>query len=155
MVPHTIELVDRFVNMGEKVVVACCYDDELYALKDHYGDRAVIFNGKCNLKQKDAAVDAFMNDPNVMVFIGNVKAAGVGITLISSHTLVFNDFDYVPGNNEQMSYRVYRIGQTNEVDIYYQIFRNTQYANMWEITLRKQFVVDTVIKNEDAKKASK
>ena len=155
MVPHTIELVDRFVNMGEKVVIACCYDDELYALRDHYKDRCVIFNGKMDARDKEKAKDKFNNDPNILVFIGNIKAAGVGITLVSSHVLVFNDFDYVPGNNEQMSDRVHRIGQKEDVDIFYQIFSDTQYENMWNITLRKQAVVDAVIKSENDKKTKK
>lgn len=151
MVPHTEELVDKIISGGDKVVIACCYDEELYTLQEYYGDRCVIYNGKMSLKQKDDAIVKFTTDDNIKVFIGNIQAAGVGITLISAHNLIFNDFSYVSGENLQMSDRVHRIGQKKDVDIYYQIFNNTQYARMWEITIRKQLMIDTVIKKEDEK----
>ncbi len=151
MVPYTEKLADKLIAKGEKVVIACCYDEEIYALKDYYGSTAVLFNGKMDSKQKDAAVDAFMNDDSVMVFLGNIQSAGVGITLTKSCKLIFNDYDYVPASNEQMQDRVHRIGQDKPVDIYYQIFRDTQYQKMWEIVLRKQLTIDAVIKKEDEK----
>ena len=151
MVPYTEKLADKLIVKGEKVVIACCYDEEIYALKDYYGSTAVLFNGKMDSKQKDAAVDAFMNDDSVMVFLGNIQSAGVGITLTKSCKLIFNDYDYVPASNEQMQDRVHRIGQDKPVDIYYQIFRDTQYQKMWEIVLRKQLTIDAVIKKEDEK----
>ncbi len=151
MVPYTEKLADKLIAKGEKVVIACCYDEEIYTLKDYYGNTAVLFNGKMDSKQKDAAVDAFMNDDSVMVFLGNIQSAGVGITLTKSCKLIFSDMSYVPADNEQMQDRVHRIGQTRPVDIYYQIFRDTQYQKMWEIVLRKQLTINAVIKKEDEK----
>lgn len=151
MVPYTEKLADELISKGEKVVIACCYDEEIYTLKEYYGDRAVLFNGKCSLKQKDAAVKAFMGDENVKVFLGNIASAGVGITLVAASKLIFSDMSYVPADNEQMQDRIHRIGQEKPVDIYYQIFRDTQYEKMWNIVLRKQLTIDTVIKKEDDK----
>ena len=151
MVPNTIKLADSFIERGEKVVIACCYDEELYTLKEYYGDRCVIYNGKISPKDKDRNIERFANDPNIMVFIGNIQAAGVGITLLASHTLIFNNISFVPGDNLQMSDRIYRIGQTMDVDIYYQIFRDTQYEKMWNIVLRKSLVINQIVKKEDEK----
>ena len=88
MVPNTIKMTDDFISQGEKVIIATCYDEELNMLKDYYGDKCVVYNGKMNQKQKDAAQKAFMEDPNVMVFIGNIVAASVGLTLIISNKLI-------------------------------------------------------------------
>ena len=151
MVPNTIKLADSFVNRGEKVIIATCYDDELNTLKDYYGDKCVTYNGKMNSKQKDAAQNAFMKDPEVKVFIGQVIAAGVGLTLTSSHILIFNNMSYVPSDCRQMEDRIYRIGQTHDVDIYYQMFRGTQYEKIWNTVMRKELVINQVIKTEDEK----
>ncbi len=151
MVPYTEKLADKLIAEGEKVVIACCYDEEIYTLKDYYGNTAVLFNGKMDSKQKDAAVEAFMGDDNVKVFLGNIQSAGVGITLTVSSKLIFSDMSYVPADNEQMQDRVHRIGQEKPVDIYYQIFRHTQYEKMWKIVLRKQMTIDAVIKKEEDK----
>jgi len=151
MVPNTIKLADSFIGKGEKVVIACCYDEELYTLRDYYGDKCIIYNGKVSAKDKDRNIEKFTNDPNIMVFIGNIQAAGVGITLLASHVLIFNNISFVPGDNLQMQDRIYRIGQTKDVDIYYQIFRDTQYEKMWNIVLRKSLVINQIVKKEDEK----
>lgn len=151
MIPNTIKMVDNFISNGEKVIIGCCYDEELYRLRDYYGDKCVIYNGKMNSKEKDAAQDAFMNNPNILVFIGNLKSASVGLTLTAAKKLIFNDFDYLKATNDQFQDRIHRINQTEDVDIYFQIFRNTQYERMWEIVLRKGYITDQIIKKESEK----
>ena len=151
MVPNTIKMADDFISQGEKVIIATCYDEELNMLKDYYGDKCVVYNGKMNQKQKDAAQKAFMEDPNVMVFIGNIVAASVGLTLIISNKLIFNSFSYTDVENKQMEDRIYRIGQKKDVDIYYQLFRNTRYEEVWNICLRKEHLFNEVIKKESEK----
>lgn len=151
MVPNTIKLAESFIEKGEKVVIATCYDDELGYLKDYFGEKCVVYNGKMSSKQKDAAQEAFTNDPNIQVFLGQIIAAGVGINLVSSHIIIFNDLDYVPGNIRQFEDRCYRIGQTKDVHVYYQIFRNTQYEKIWNLVLKKELNINQVIKKEDEK----
>lgn len=151
MVPHTIKLAEKCLAKGEKIVIACCYDDELYTLRDYFKDKCVIYNGKMSLKEKDEAIRKFNNDPDVTVFIGNIIAAGVGITLTASRVIIFNNFSYVPGDNQQMQDRVHRIGQTRDVHIFYQFFKDTQYQKMWDTVLSKSLVINQVIKKEDEK----
>ena len=151
MVPNTIRMTDEFIAQGKKVIIATCYDEELEMLKEYFGEKCVVYNGKMSSKQKDAAQKAFMEDPSIMVFIGNIQAAGVGITLNVAKYLVFNTFSYVTGENEQMQDRIHRIGQTKDVEIFYQIFNNTQYQRMWDIVMRKQMIINAVIKTEKEK----
>ena len=151
MVENTIRLADGFISKGEKVVIATCYDEELNMLKEYYGDRCVIYNGKMTPKQKDAAQKAFMEDPSKMVFIGQIIAAGVGLTLTVSHVMIFNNISYVFADNMQMCDRIHRIGQAKDVDIYVQIFRGTQYERIWNTSLRKEFITNSVIKKENEK----
>ena len=151
MVPNTINLADSFIKNGEKVIIATCYDEELSRLKEYYGDKCVVYNGKMTAKQKDAARDAFLADPNVMVFIGNIIAAGVGLNLVASHIMIFNNIDFVPGNDRQMEDRIYRIGQKHDVDIYYQMFNGTQYVKIWNTVLKKELAINQVIKKENEK----
>ena len=151
MVPNTIKLVDQFIKNGEKVVVACCYDEELYTLRDHYKDKCVIYNGKMSLKEKDEAIRKFRNDKDISVFIGNIVAAGVGITLTVSTKLIFNNLSYLASDNLQYMDRIHRIGQTKPCDIYVQYFKNTQYEHIWDISLRKEMIQNSIIKKENEK----
>ena len=151
MVENTIKLADSIMSKGDKVVIACCFDEELYTLQKYYGDKCVICNGKTSLKDKDNAVYKFQNDNTIMVFIGNVISAGKGITLIRSHDLIFNSFNYSSADCKQVEDRIHRIGQKHDCNIYYQFFKDTQCENVWNIVLRKQRLTEMLIKKEEEK----
>ena len=151
MIPNTIKLVDKLLSTGEKVIIACCFDEELYRLKEYYGDKCVIYNGKLNSKQKDYNKNEFMTNPNIKVMVANLNAAGVGLTLTVATKMVFSTYSYSYSDNLQMEDRIHRINQTKDVDIYYQIFNNTQYQRVWDIVLRKQMITNAVIKTEKEK----
>ena len=151
MVPYTISLAERCIEKGEKVVIFCCYDEELYLLKDHFNEKCVIYNGKISLKEKDKAVKTFMTDDSCKVFIGNLYSAGVGLTLTASRVVIFNTFSFVPSDNRQGEDRVHRFSQNRDVHIFYQFFKNTQYEKMWNIVLKKELIIDKLIKTEKEK----
>jgi SWI/SNF-related matrix-associated actin-dependent regulator 1 of chromatin subfamily A len=96
-------------------------------------------------KQKQKSVDAFQNNPKVKVFIGNIKSAGVAITLTEATVVVFNSFSWVPGDNEQAEDRSYRIGQKNDVNVYYQLFDDTISTRMWSMLQNKKEVIATIM----------
>ena len=151
MVPHTIDLTEKCLKRGEKVLIFCCYDEELYTLRDYFKDRCVIYNGKMSLKEKDEAKNKFINEDDCKVFIGNIKAAGTGINLTVARIGIFNNISYVPGDDRQAESRLHRLGQTRDVHIFYQFFKGTQYEKIWDTVLRKELVINQIIKKEDEK----
>jgi SWI/SNF-related matrix-associated actin-dependent regulator 1 of chromatin subfamily A len=145
-IPHTIELVDEIVEQGNKVVIFTCFTEELLALANHYGNKCVVHYGQMNEKEKQRSVDEFQNrEDGPMVFIGNIVSAGVGITLTRAHYVVFNSFDWVPGNSEQAEFRCFRIGQKNNVKIYYNLFNDTVINKMWYTLNYKKEVISKII----------
>lgn len=151
MIPYTCKLVDEELNKGNKVIIACCFDNEVYEFQEIYGDLCVVYNGKMNRKQKDESEYRFMHDDDVRVFIGNIEAAGVGLTLISANVIVFNSVSWLNSSNTQMEYRIIRIGQEKECFIYYQKFKDTFLEHMFDILGVKQNITDSVIITEDEK----
>ena len=49
----------------------------------------------------------------------NIVAGGVGLTLTASHNMIFNDYDWIPGNITQAEDRICRGGQTECCMIHY------------------------------------
>jgi hypothetical protein len=45
------------------------------------------------------AVDQFQTDDKVRVFVGNLKAAGVGLTLTAAEVVIMNDLSFVPAEH--------------------------------------------------------
>lgn len=152
MVKNTIELAEDFIEQGEKVVIACNFQNEIDAFYKHFGKKSVVYNGTMTPKQKDAAQDKFMNDDKVMVFIGNEVASGVGINLTVSSVMIFNSISWSMTDNRQMEDRIYRLTQTRDVECIYQLFNETVNKDMFEKVLYKGVIMDATIKSEEQKK---
>jgi SNF2 family DNA or RNA helicase len=48
------------------------------------------------------------------VFVGNIRAAGTGLTLTAASDLILFESDWAPAANAQAIKRIHRIGQKNE-----------------------------------------
>jgi SWI/SNF-related matrix-associated actin-dependent regulator 1 of chromatin subfamily A len=51
----------------------------------------------------------------------------------------------VPGNNEQAEDRAFRIGQKNDVNVYYQLFDDTISTRMWDMLKNKKDIIATIM----------
>ena len=144
-IPYTIEMAENAIEMGRKVIIFTSFTEELEILQHHFGKIAVKHNGPMTTLQKQKSVDAFQQNAKIKVFIGNIKSAGVGITLTEGTVVIFNSFDWVPGSNEQAEDRAFRIGQKNDVNVYYQLFDNTISNRMWEMLNNKKDIISTIM----------
>ena len=144
-IPYTVELAKDAMEQGQKVVIFTTFNDELHEISEQFGNECVIHNGSMSATEKQKSVDRFQNTKKVKVFVGNIMSAGVGITLTEGTVVIFNSFDWVPGNNEQAEDRCYRIGQENNVTVYYQMFKNTISIPMWYTIMNKMDVINQII----------
>lgn len=155
MTKHTIEFAEDYIENGEKVVIITCFQEEMDILQKHFGKKCVIYNGKMLPKQKDKAQDEFMNNPKVKVFIGQVIACGVGLSLPVARTLIFNSYDWVAANNKQAEDRIYRLTQTRDVKCIYQLFTDSISQDMFDKVIYKELIANQTIKSEKEKEAIK
>jgi SNF2 family DNA or RNA helicase len=138
-------MAENAIEMGRKVIIFTSFTEELEMITNHFGKAAVKHNGPMSTVNKQKSVDAFQNNDKVKVFVGNIKSAGVGITLTEGTVVIFNSFDWVPGSNEQAEDRAFRIGQKNDVNVYYQLFDGTISSRMWEMLKNKKDVISTIM----------
>lgn len=151
MVENTIKLIDEKIEDGEKVVVMCTFTDELQQFKEHYGAKCVTYDGHMTTKAKDRAFEKFQNDKKVKVFVGNIVAASVGLSLTAAHTLIFNSYSWVFADNAQSEDRIYRLTSTDDVEIIYQLFTDSISEHMYRTVMEKQRILNETIKKESEK----
>ncbi len=151
MIQKTIYLTRKCVEKNHKVIIFCAYDNEVNKLVEEFKDICVYHNGKLNEKKKNDAVEKFQNDDNIKVFIGNIFSAGVGLTLVASDVVVFNNFSFVPSDNLQAEDRIHRLNQTKPCTIYYQSFNGTYFDKMLDIVHSKEDVINKIIITEKEK----
>ena len=109
-----IEIVQDVIDGGEKIVVFTEYISTAEKIASHFGSKAVLFTGQKSASEKQEAVDKFMNDDSVKVFVGTMGAAGVGITLTVASIAVFIDQPWTPSDREQAEDRIHRASTTSD-----------------------------------------
>ena len=147
-VKETIEFVQNIIDQGKKVIIFTNFTDTLQLIHNHFGKESVYLEGSCNKVQRQYAVDQFQENEKVKVFVGNLKAAGVGLTLTAAEAVIMNDLSFVPAEHAQAEDRAYRYGQKNNVLVYYPIFENTIEGAIYDILNKKKKIIGTVMGDE-------
>jgi len=142
---QTIELAENILEQDKKVVIFCNFTDSLNRIVEHFGKSSVKIDGSMSKDNRQHSVDEFQNNPKVKVLVGNIKAAGVGITLTSGEAVIMNDLSFLPSDHAQAEDRCYRYGQKNNVLVYYPIFENTVEGVIYDIINAKKQVIATVM----------
>jgi SWI/SNF-related matrix-associated actin-dependent regulator 1 of chromatin subfamily A len=148
-VKNSIELAESAIENGKKVLIFTNFTEELDKFKEHFGKVGVYLDGRTKEKERQNAVDKFQNDDKIKVFVGQIKAAGVGLTLTKAEIVIINSLDWVPGNLEQAEDRAYRIGQIKDVTIYYPLFDNTVDTLVWKVLQNKKSIINTIVGDID------
>ena len=144
-IPYTCEIIDKCLDQGKKVIVFTNFTMSLDMLHEKYKKNSVILNGSMSKEKKQESVDKFQNEDKIKIFISNIIAGGVGITLTAGEVVVMNDLSFVPAHHSQAEDRAYRYGQKNSVLVYYPVFENTVEKIIYNILQKKKNVIDQVM----------
>jgi SWI/SNF-related matrix-associated actin-dependent regulator 1 of chromatin subfamily A len=149
-VPYVIEFVKEMLeDSDEKLVVFAHHVDVVDALMTGLGEfGAVKLVGGMTETAKQASVDAFQKNPNCRVFVGNIQAAGVGITLTASSHVVFAELDWTPARISQAEDRCHRIGQFDSVQVQHLVLQESLDAYMAGMLIDKQRIADQALDKE-------
>jgi SWI/SNF-related matrix-associated actin-dependent regulator 1 of chromatin subfamily A len=138
--------VDDFLSMNDgKLVLFAIHKKIIRALQTRYKSLCVVVDGSVSNRDRQIAVDSFQRNTKCRLFIGNIKAAGVGLTLTAASTVAFAEIEWSPGMHVQAEDRVHRIGQVNASMIYYFVAEQTIETHLLKILQRKQKVINQVV----------
>ena len=149
-VSSTIEICENIIEQDKKVIVFTNFTKTLEMILEHFGKKAVRLDGSMSQRERQESVDKFQNDDSIKVFVGNIKAAGTGITLTAGEAVVMNDLSFLPSDHSQAEDRAYRYGQKNNVLVYYPIFDNTIEGIIYDILRKKKDIFETVMGDRES-----
>jgi SWI/SNF-related matrix-associated actin-dependent regulator 1 of chromatin subfamily A len=121
------EYIKTQIDAGnDKIIVFAHHKEVISGLREKLKElRPVVISGETSKEDRQKAVELFQTDESRKVFIGSIGAASVGLTLTASSYVVFVEFSWVPGENEQAIDRAHRIGQKNSVLAEYLVFQGS------------------------------
>jgi superfamily II DNA or RNA helicase len=144
-IPFIVDHVKTVLEEQDKVCVFVHHHEVVDALVDEFGKSCVSIDGRTTNEDRQAAVDRFQSDPSCTVFVGTIRAAGVGITLTASSTVIFGELDWVPGNVSQAEDRCHRIGQMGTVFVRHLVLEGSLDERMAQIIVEKQETIDRAL----------
>lgn len=145
------DFIHDVIDGGEKLIVFAYLKEVVLEMKKLFPD-AVTVTGEDNATQKQAAVDAFQNDPNCRLIILNYKSGGTGLTLTASSRVAFIEFPWTFSDCEQAEDRAHRNGQKNNVNCYYFLGKDTIDEYMYQVIQTKKSIANGVTGTDDVVK---
>ena len=149
------DIIDTAIAEDKKIVVMARFVPELDDIQELLEKKkigyAVIRGG---VKDCDSEIHRFQHDKKCCVFVGQIAAAGLGITLTAASTMVFYSLDYSMSNFEQAKARIHRAGQVEKCHYIYLVCKDTidskvLYALRKKIN-RAKMLVDDYRKGRDS-----
>jgi SWI/SNF-related matrix-associated actin-dependent regulator 1 of chromatin subfamily A len=158
-----VEWIREYLDANGKLVVFAVHHKAIDMLRDTFKKTCVVIDGRTAMKDRAGIVKRFQGDPSIKLLIGNIQAAGTGITLTAASSTCFVELSWSPGEHTQAEDRVHRIGQkANCVTAYYLVAERTideeiatlidQKANMLSKVLdgkevSRETLLSTLLKN--------
>ena len=147
-IPQAVDFIRTFLDSGKKLIVFCSLHGIVDELKRHF-PAAVTVTGRDNAVSKQAAVDAFQNNPAVQLIICSIKAAGVGLTLTAASDVAFVELAWTYADCCQCEDRAHRIGQKDNVTCYYLLGRGTIDHTIYSLIHRKKSIANEIMNSDD------
>lgn len=140
--------IDCFIESGKKLVLFATHKKIISDLFEKYENNSVKIDGSVSSIDRQKSVESFQKDEKIKIFIGNIQAAGIGITLTAADSVFFLELPLTPSALFQAEDRLHRIGQKNAVTSYFLIVRNTLEELFLNLLVKKEKVVKQILDGE-------
>jgi SNF2 family DNA or RNA helicase len=142
------DIIDSAMAEDKKLVIMARFVPEMDDIQELLEKKKIGYAAvRGGVKDREKEIHRFQYDDKCRVFVGQIAAAGLGITLTAASTMVFYSLDYNMSNFEQAKARIHRAGQKENCHYIYLIAKGTVdrkvlYALRKKIDLAKMLVDD-------------
>lgn len=120
------DIIDTAMSEEKKIVIMARFVPELNDIQKLLEDKGIKYAAvRGGVKNRDEEIRKFQEDSDCRVFVGQIAAAGLGITLTAASTMVFYSLDYSMSNFEQAKARIHRVSQKDNCLYIYLVAKDT------------------------------
>ena len=102
---------------------------------------------------RKSIIQDFESKPGFNVIVMSPLAAGVGLTIVGANNVVHYERHWNPAKEAQATDRIYRIGQTKDVNVYVPLLHHPKFesfdVNLNKLLSQKTMTADAVVAVED------
>lgn len=145
-----VEFVKDFLENDKKIVIFCNLHDIVDRLLSVF-PKAVCITGRQSMPEKQASIDAFVNNQNVKIVICSIKAASAGVDGLqkSCNDVLFIEEPWTAADRDQAESRVHRNGLKDGATMYHMLGKRTIDQKMWRIIEEKAAISNAVMGSDD------
>lgn len=144
-----IDIIENAKENEQKVLLFSSFTTSLELIEAELRKRDIsyyVLTGATNKIKRHQLVNAFQNDKTT-VFLISLKAGGTGLNLTSASTVIHYDPWWNMSAQNQATDRAYRIGQTNNVQVYKLIMKNSIEEKIQKLQEQKQDLSNMFVEN--------
>ena len=120
------DILDSVMAEEKKIVVMARFVPELNDIEALLKKKGIGYASvRGGVKNREEEIRRFQENSDCRVFVGQIAAAGLGITLTAASTMVFYSLDYSMSNFEQAKARIHRVSQTENCLYIYLVAKGT------------------------------
>jgi SNF2 family DNA or RNA helicase len=144
------EMLEEVLAEGDRCLIFTQFAEWGKLLQTHLQDRfnreVLYLYGSTSKKQREDMVDRFQNDPQApRIFLLSLKAGGVGLNLTRANHVFHFDRWWNPAVENQATDRVFRIGQTRNVQVHKFVCTGTLEERIHELIESKKALSEQVV----------
>lgn len=144
-----LKWIEDFISTGEKLVMFSYHRAVLDDIEKRFQKVSVRIDGGVPSHLRQNIVDQFQANPDILVFNGQIQAAGIGSTLTAASSVAFIELGWTPSDHEQAGDRCHRIGQKDSVNIYYPIANGTVENDIVNLLMDKGKMIGKVLDGKE------
>ncbi len=144
------EMLEEAISNGDRALIFTQFAEWGKLLKPHLEEklgREILFlYGSTTKKQREEMIDRFQHDPQAPpVMILSLKAGGVGLNLTRANHVFHFDRWWNPAVENQATDRVFRIGQTKNVQVHKFVCTGTLEEKIHDMIESKKQLAEQVV----------
>jgi len=144
------EMVEELMAEGDRALIFTQFAEWGKLLQAHLerqmGQEVLFLYGSTSKKQREEMVDRFQHDPQApRLFILSLKAGGVGLNLTRANHVFHFDRWWNPAVENQATDRVFRIGQTRNVQVHKFVCSGTLEEKIHDLIESKKALAEQVV----------
>lgn len=145
-----IELLREARESDQKVVVFTQYLYMMDIFEKYLSGEGIGFAAiRGATANRQDQIKKFQTDPDCVVFVGSLQAAGLGIDLTAGSVVIHYDRWWNAARENQATDRAYRIGQTKGVQVFKLVTEGTFEEKIHKMIERKSQLMEDVIGVDD------
>lgn len=144
------EMLEEVILAGDRALVFTQFAEWgkllQFHLQQQLGWETLLLHGGIRQPQREVLIDRFQNDPEApRIFILSLKAGGTGLNLTRANHVFHFDRWWNPAVENQATDRVFRIGQTRNVQVHKFICNGTLEERINDIIEGKKYLAEQTV----------